>query len=97
LRSASWRNAGEPDRALADAQLALKIAPDNTDALLERGFTFFARGDKASAQADFNKVLSLVPPGSEAAKRAEAGLRGEAANGGAPPAASRPASNGEKQ
>jgi tetratricopeptide (TPR) repeat protein len=97
LRSASWRNAGKSDRALADAQLALKIAPDNTAALLERGFTYLARGEKSRAQADFNKVLSLVPADSEAASRAGAGLRGDTASGGAPPAASRPAANGVKR
>ena len=98
LRSAAWRKSGDSGRALADAQLALKIAPDNTGALLERGFTFLARGDKLSAQADFNKVLSLVPPDSEAAKRAQAGLGGEGEGTKAsPPAASRPAANGTKR
>jgi hypothetical protein len=37
------------------------------------------RGDKVAAEADFKKVLSLVPPDSEAARRAQAGLRGESA------------------
>jgi tetratricopeptide (TPR) repeat protein len=97
LRSAAWRKAGHPDRALADAQLALKVAPDNTRALLERGFTFLARGDKVSAQADFKKVLSLVPPDSEAAKRAQAGLDGEADQTDVPPAGSRPATSGAKR
>ncbi len=93
LRAAAWRKAGDAGRALADAQLALKIAPDNTDALLERAFTSLARGDKASAQSDFNKVLSLVPPDSEAARRAEAGLHGQADRGGPSSAGSRPATN----
>lgn len=97
LRSAAWRNAGEPTRALADAQLALKIAPDNTDALLERGFSYATRGDASRARADFTKVLNGVPPGSEAAKRAEAGLRGEQSTTAAPPAASGPPNNGEKR
>ena len=43
-----------------------------------------ARGDRGSANADFNKVLRLVPPGSDAAKRAEAGLRGEQPPAAAP-------------
>jgi hypothetical protein len=47
--------------------------------LLERGFTNVVRGDDAAAAADFKKVLSLVPPDSEAARRAEAGLRGDSA------------------
>lgn len=97
LRAAAWRSAGKPDRSLADAQLALKLAPDNTGALLERAFTSLARGDKAGAQTDFKKVLSLVPPDSEAARRAEAGLRGETEQTGAPPAAGRPVTNGAKR
>jgi tetratricopeptide (TPR) repeat protein len=76
LRAAAWRNAGDPAKALTDAQYALRIAPDHSEALLERGYAYLARGDQAAA-ADFKKVLSLVPPGSDAARRAEAGLRGE--------------------
>jgi tetratricopeptide (TPR) repeat protein len=86
LRSAAWRNAGDSARALADARRALEIAPDNTDALLERGFTNAVRGDEAAADADFKKVLSLVPPDSEAAKRAQAGLRGHSTSGSDSPA-----------
>jgi tetratricopeptide (TPR) repeat protein len=96
LRSAAWRHAGEPARSLADAQRALEIAPDNTDALLERGFTNAVRGDKAAAEADFKKVLSLVPPDSEAAKRAQAGLRGDSAAGDNSPTA-RPAKSQDKR
>jgi tetratricopeptide (TPR) repeat protein len=87
LRAASWRNAGEAQHALADAQQALKVAPDNTEALLERGFTYLAMNNKDAARVDFTKVLSLVPPGSNAAKRAEAGLRGEPPAKGTPPPA----------
>ena len=77
LRAASWRNAGDPSRALTDAQFALRIAPEHSEALLERGFSYLALGDKKGAEMDFSKVLVLVPPGSDAARRAEAGLRGE--------------------
>jgi|SRR5581483_1061751 tetratricopeptide (TPR) repeat protein len=77
LRAAAWRNAGDPGRALADAQYALRIAPDHSEALLERGFAYLAHGEKSAASADFAKVLSLVPPESDAARRAQAGLRGE--------------------
>ena len=34
-------------------------------------------GDKPAASADFTRVLRLVLPQSDAARRAEAGLRGE--------------------
>lgn len=77
LRAASWRSAGNASKALGDAQFALKIAPEHSEALLERGFAYLALGDRKAAEADFNKVLLLVPPGSDAARRAQAGLRGE--------------------
>ena len=59
------------------------------EALLERGFAVLARGNRSAAAADFAKVLKLVPAGSEPARRAEAGLRGEPP--AEVPAASRPA------
>ena len=77
LRAAAWRNAGNPQKALEDASRALKLAPDHSEALLERGFASLARGDRRQATDDFNTVLRLVPPESTAARRAQAGLRGE--------------------
>jgi tetratricopeptide (TPR) repeat protein len=77
LRAAAWRNAGDPAKALADAERALKAARDHSEALLERGFALLARGDRSAANADFTKVLRLVPPDSDAARRAQSGLRGE--------------------
>ncbi len=77
LRAAAWRSAGDPKRALTDAQYALRLAPDHSDALLERGFDYLALGDRPAADGDFKKVAALVPPGSNAARRAEAGLRGD--------------------
>lgn len=81
LRAAAWRNAGDPAKALADAERALQSAKDHSEALLERGFARMARGDRQAASADFTRVLGLVPPGSDAARRAEAGLRGELPTG----------------
>jgi tetratricopeptide (TPR) repeat protein len=89
LRAAAWRHAGDPAKALADAARALTLAPDHAEALLERGFAVLARGNRSAAAADFAKVLKLVPAGSEPARRAEAGLRGEPP--AEVPAASRPA------
>ncbi len=97
LRAAAWRNAGDSAKALADAQFALRIAPEHTEALLEHGFASLARNDRTAAETDFSKVLSLVPPGSEAARRAQSGLRGELPTAPAPsgppsaPATPRPA------
>ena len=77
LRAAAWRNAGKPPRALDDAAHALRIAPDHSEALLERGFANLVLGERTQANNDFNRVLRLVPPDSAAARRAQAGLRGE--------------------
>ena len=77
LRAAAWRNAGDVRRALDDAQFALRLAPDHSEALLERGFAYLQLGNATAANADFRKVMELVPPGSDAARRAETGLRGE--------------------
>ncbi len=93
LRAAAWRNAGDAARALAEAQHALRIAPEHSEALLERGFAFLLRGDRTAANADFTKILLLVPPGSNAARRAEAGLRGETP----PPVTPAPAAKGEEK
>jgi len=77
LRAAAWRNARNPTRALDDAAHALRIAPDHSEALLERGFASLVLGERNQANNDFSKVLRLVPPDSAAARRAQAGLRGE--------------------
>jgi tetratricopeptide (TPR) repeat protein len=86
LLAAAWRNAGDPARAQAEAERALRRAPEHSQALLERGFALLARGERQAANDDFNRVLKLVP-GTDEARRAEAGLRGEPPG----PAASRPA------
>jgi len=97
LRAAAWRNAGDPAKALADADRALKVAPDHSEALLERAFAFLARGDKAGADITFARVLKLVPPGSDAARRAQAGLRGEQPGVEKAPAADSPVNEKNKK
>lgn len=86
LRAAAWRNAGDGRKALDDAQYALRLAPDHSEALLERGFAYLKLGNGTAAADDFRKVIELVPPGSDAARRAEAGLRGEQPGTAAPAA-----------
>jgi regulator of sirC expression with transglutaminase-like and TPR domain len=86
LRAAAWRNAGNAQKALEDAQYALRLAPEHSEALLERGFAWLKLGNGPAATGDFRKVMELVPPGSDAARRAEMGLRGEQP-GAATPAA----------
>jgi len=86
LLAAAWRNQGDSVRALAEAERALRSAPEHSGALLEHGFALLAQGNRTAANADFTKVLELVP-GTDEAKRAEAGVRGELPTA---PAASRP-------
>lgn len=86
LLAAAWRNAGDPTRALAEAERALRSQPEHSGALLEHGFALLARGERTAANDDFDRVLKLVP-GTAEATRAEAGLRGELPTA---PAASRP-------
>jgi tetratricopeptide (TPR) repeat protein len=86
LLAAAWRNAGDPTRAAAEAERVLRRSPDHSGALLEHGFALLARGERNAANDDFNRVLKLVP-GTDEARRAEAGLRGELPTA---PAASRP-------
>ena len=86
LRAAAWRNARNPTQALSDITRALRIAPDHSGALLERGFAYLARGDRTQANDDFNQVLRIVPPDSDNARRAQAGLRGEQPGAGRAPA-----------
>lgn len=74
LRAAAWRNSGNPDKALQDAQSALKAAPEHSEALLERGLAYLALDNRTAANTDFERVLQLVPPDSDAARRAETGL-----------------------
>jgi tetratricopeptide (TPR) repeat protein len=86
LLAAAWRNAGDPARALAESERALRSQPEHSGALLEHGLALLAQGNRQAANLDFNHVLKLVP-GSNEAKRAEAGLNGELPTA---PAASRP-------
>jgi tetratricopeptide (TPR) repeat protein len=95
LRAAARRGSGDLAQARTDAELALKIAPDNTDALLERGFVRLAQGDAPGARADFTRVTSLVPPDSQAGRRAAAGLQGESPASPPPVRSERPSSEKE--
>ena len=77
LLAAAWRNAGDPTRALAEAERALRSAPDHSEALLEHGFALLARGERNAGQRRFQQGAEARAAGSDEAKRAEAGLRGE--------------------
>jgi len=81
------------------ARVPARESPETAiEALLERGFASLARGDQRQANQDFLTVLRLVPPGSAAARRAQAGLRGEppAAAGQDAPGSPRAAPGGKR-
>jgi tetratricopeptide (TPR) repeat protein len=51
---------GDHDRAIADLDRSLKLAP-NSEALTIRGFAWKRKGDKDRAMADFNRAIELNP------------------------------------
>ena len=73
----AWRAAGKPQRAAAAASLALaltpqdpaedsittalRLAPRNAEALLERGILRQLRGEVQAARRDWERVLELAP------------------------------------
>ncbi|HZL58756.1 MAG TPA: tetratricopeptide repeat protein [Stellaceae bacterium] len=63
-RASAYRNAGGDDGlelALADAEAALKLEPDWSPALLERGNIRRLKGDTKGARADWERVQQLAP------------------------------------
>lgn len=51
----------EYDNALAYAQAAVRVAPDNPDAVAARGWAYAAVGQTEKARTDFEKVLAEAP------------------------------------
>jgi tetratricopeptide (TPR) repeat protein len=89
LRAAAWRQSNDFKAAAADADAALRADPNNIEALLERGLARRALGDRAGGDTDLRRLLTLVPPNSDAAARARAAMGG---TGAAPaPAPRKPA------
>ena len=66
FRAIAWRHLGSLELADDDIGRALRLQPDNLDALLERGAIRRRRGDSDGARADWLRVLELVPDGSPA-------------------------------
>jgi lipoprotein NlpI len=58
-RSGEWASKGVHDRAVADADAALKLAPRMPQALHQRGVAWANKGDADRAIADFNAALAL--------------------------------------
>ena len=66
LRADAQTALGRLDPALADAQEAVRVAPSLANAWFCRGNIGWARGDPASAEADFGKALTLGLPAGDA-------------------------------
>jgi Flp pilus assembly protein TadD len=52
---------GKPDEALPVAQETLQLAPDNPDAVYQRGAVQMARLAREDAESDFRRALQLAP------------------------------------
>ena len=72
LASARDGDLGGPAQAAIDAALA--IDPDHPKSLALAGMAAFKRGDLAQARQHWEKVLALLPPDSEAARKIAADL-----------------------
>lgn len=76
FRASAYRHVGGADAlelAQADADRALKLAPEFTPGLLERGNIRRLRGDIPGAKADWQRVITLAPQ-SQAAHYAQNNL-----------------------
>ncbi|MCE2575339.1 tetratricopeptide repeat protein [Komagataeibacter sp. FNDCR2] len=65
-RASAWRRLGRIDLGMADINAALKDAPHNGAALLERGILYMRRGEMEAARADWQDVVTLAPDSDEA-------------------------------
>ena len=61
LRSNAHFLLGENDKAMADAQLACKMDPENPNSYLARAFVLLQVGNYEKALVDFEKTLELDP------------------------------------
>lgn len=69
---------GQDARAVADFGRALRIDPDNIQALLERGWVHQGRGAYEAAVRDYDAILAVYPNFPLALQRREEALSGEA-------------------
>jgi tetratricopeptide (TPR) repeat protein len=57
-RAQAYLHAGDPDRALADAEAASRLNPQENSPLLIHGLALYAKGDTRAALADFNAAIA---------------------------------------
>jgi tetratricopeptide (TPR) repeat protein len=61
-RGLGYREKGDHERALEDYDSAIRITPDNGQALVARGNLFRANGEETKAQADFAAAIAVPIP-----------------------------------
>lgn len=74
FRAAAYRYLDKLDLASADVEMALRIEPENPEALLERGFIRRLSGDDTGARADWLLVIEAAP-NTAAARTAQENLQ----------------------
>jgi tetratricopeptide (TPR) repeat protein len=60
-RGVSYHNKGDYDRAIADFNRALELAPDTADYYKSRGVSYSMKGDEDRAIADKTRAIELAP------------------------------------
>ena len=70
-RGNALRDAGQYDRALADYETALKLAPTDAWLLVDRGRTFTKMGRFEAAKSDLDNALRLDPSNLELQRAVE--------------------------
>lgn len=63
MRAAAYRQLGQNEKGLADANQALALEHDNIEALLERGILEARLARYAEARHDWDQVIALSPDG----------------------------------
>ncbi len=60
-RGRAWAAKGEYDKAIADYNQAIELAPKDTNAYDDRGIAWAAKGEYDKAIADYNQAIELNP------------------------------------
>src|SRR5215468_5820903 len=60
-RAIDWSKKGDLDKAIADLDQAVRLAPDDAQAYHDRGNAWVRKGDTDRALADFERALQIEP------------------------------------